>query len=271
MQSHCCPNLKCVWEQMDRAGGSLPHGTDGRDHTGGQSWSCSSSVSMDINQLEVQYDSMRQKQREQTRVVFGPGENKQARGKFYNLPIKTVSVNYTVRESLSFEEDLPVNSVILDFPNKDYIQDGKTPWRTHLDFHRVGLARNLGQKSQVPEDKRSDDQNPQDSSKSRNIPSSKNATTHSHKKYNSEVTTPLACKANELEKTFYSFNNYNHCVPRINKSFSFSNERSSIWASKNRHVSRIAPITTKLDYYPFPHMKTPRKSATAKNLGLYNC
>ncbi|XP_055519845.1 uncharacterized protein LOC129714327 [Leucoraja erinacea] len=275
--SHCCPNLKCIcWEpQTDRSEVCLTHGCDGRGHAAGKYWRRSrlrdSSVLMDINQLEEQYHSMRQRQRQQTQVVFRPDENKRARGEFFDLPIKTVSVNCTVGKALTFEEDLPVNSIVLDFPNKEHIQGGETPWRTHLDIHRVMLAQNPGAMGLVQKGKGSDNQTPQDFLMSKSILPSKGGTSHSHNKPNGETSTHLAWKTDGLEKRFHSFNVHNHCIPQINKRFSFPNERSNIWASKIGHVTRVAPIATKADYYPFPHMKTPRKSATAKSLGLYKC
>ncbi|XP_072110223.1 uncharacterized protein [Mobula birostris] len=271
--SPCCPNLKCGWGQVDRTEVCPDDRTGVCDHTAGRygriSDSGDHSVLMDINQLVEQYDSMRQRQKERTHVVFGSGVSKQARRELFNLPIKTVPVNCPVNKPPALEEDLPVNNIMLAFPNKDYIRDSETPWHIHLDIHRVLLAQKMGQKSQVEEDERSDVQNPQLPVVNRGISVGEGDTSDDDQKSNGDATTVSTCKADELKKTFHSFNIYNHHIPQINKRFSFPNERSNIWASKNGHVTRISPIA-KGDYYPFPHMKTPRKSDTAKGLGLYN-
>ncbi|XP_041039857.1 uncharacterized protein LOC121275979 [Carcharodon carcharias] len=244
-----------------------------RNHSAVKYWQSSSvednSLMMDINELEEQYDSIRQQQKEQTHVVFRTGKSKHANGEFFKLQVKTVSVNCTVRKPKAFEEHLPVNSVTLDFPNKDYTQKDETPWRIHLDIHRVVQGQNVRQMSHLQEKKDIDDRNQQRGSMIRNIPLRKGVTeSYNYKKANGEATTHVACKPNEL-KAIRSFTNHNHNIPKINKRFSFPNERSNIWASKNGLLTKIAPTATKGDYYPFPQMKTPRKSDTAKSLGLY--
>ncbi|XP_067908152.1 uncharacterized protein C9orf152-like [Heterodontus francisci] len=270
--SSCCPKLNCVWEQMVRGKAYLTQ-LNRRNHSAGKYWHSSSvednSILMDINELEEQYDSIRQKQKEQTQVVFRTGKNKLTSGEFFKLQVKTVSVNCTVRKQKAFEECLPINSVTLDFPNKGYTQDGETPWRTHLDIHRVVHAQNKGQKSHLQKNKEPHDRNQQLGSMSKNVPLSKGVIEScNYKRASGEATTIVACKPNEL-KAIHSFTNHNHCIPKINKRFSFPNERSNVWASKNGLVTKITPIATKGDYYPFPQMKTPRKSDTAKSLGLY--
>ncbi|XP_059827786.1 uncharacterized protein LOC132395342 isoform X3 [Hypanus sabinus] len=200
--------------------------------------------------------------------ILRPCVIKHARRDLFNPPIKTVSVNCSVDRPPALEEDLPVNNIMLAFPNKDYIRDSETPWHIHLDIHRMLLAQKTGQKSQVEADERSDVQSPQLPVVSRGT-SDGGDTSDDDQKSNGDATAVSSCKANELKETFHSLYRYNHHIPQINKRFSFPNERSNIWASKNGHVTRISPIT-KGDYYPFPHMKTPRKSDTAKGLGLYN-
>ncbi|XP_067855420.1 uncharacterized protein C9orf152-like [Heptranchias perlo] len=272
--SSCCPKLNCVWEQMVRAKVYVTQVIDRGNHIAGKYWKRNSvednSVLMDINELEEQYDSIRQKQKEQTHIVFRTGERNRTNGEFFNLQVKTVSVNCTVRKPKAFEERLPVNGVTLDFPNKECTQDSGTPWRTHLDIHRLVQAQSTSQKNHVQENKTSDDQNHQLGSMSKNVPFHKGVVeSRNYEIANSEATTDIACKPNELGQTIHSFNNHNHYIPRINKRFSFPNERSNIWASKNGLVTRIVPVTTKMDYYPFPQMKTPKKSDAAKSLGLY--
>ncbi|XP_072911072.1 uncharacterized protein [Hemitrygon akajei] len=272
MLSPCCPNSKCGWGQVDRTEVCPDDRAVECDHTVGRYGRISDSgdhwVLMDINQLEEQYDSMRQRQKEQTHVVFGSGVIKHARRDLFNPPIKTVSVNCSVDKPPALDEDLPVNNIMLAFPNKDYVRDSETPWHIHLDIHRMLLAQKTGRKSQVEADERSDVQSPQLPVVSRGT-SDEGDTSDDDQKSNGDATAVSSCKANELKKTFHSLYRYNHHIPQINKRFSFPNERSNIWASKNGHVTRISPIT-KGDYYPFPHMKTPRKSDTAKGLGLYN-
>ncbi|XP_078088024.1 uncharacterized protein C9orf152-like [Mustelus asterias] len=261
--SSCCPKLTCVWEQIIRGKVYLTQIINRRSHSAVTHWQSSSlednSLLMDINELEEQYDSIRQKQKEQTHVVYRTGKSKHANGEFFKLQVKTVSVNCTVRKPKAFEERLPVNNVTLDFPNKDYTQEGETPWRTHLDIHRVVQMQKVGQTSLFQENKELNEQNQLNKGIIESC---------SYKGANGEATTHVACKSIEL-KAIHSFTNHNHCIPKINKRFSFPNERSNIWASKNGLLTKIAPTATKGDYYPFPQMKTPRKSDTAKSLGLY--
>ncbi|XP_020385969.1 TBC1 domain family member 30-like isoform X1 [Rhincodon typus] len=271
--SSCCPKLTCVWQQMVRGKVYLTQIINRRNHPAVKYQQSSNrednSLLMDINELEEQYDSIRQKQKEQTHVVFRTGKSKHESGEFFKLQVKTVSVNCTVRKPKAFEEHLPVNSVMLDVPNKDYIQDGETPWRTHLDIHRVLQAQNTGQNSQLQENREADDQTQQVASMSKKgLLNKSRIESCNYKRANGEVTAHVTCKSNELKAT-HSFTNHNHCIPKINKRFSFPNERSNIWSSKSGLLTKIAPVATKGDYYPFPQMKSPRKSDTAKNLGLY--
>ncbi|XP_060681612.1 TBC1 domain family member 30-like [Hemiscyllium ocellatum] len=271
--SSCCPKLTCVWQQMVRGKVYLAEIVNRRNYPVAKYQQSSSreekSLLMDINELEEQYDSIRQKQKEQTHVIFKTGKSKHESGEFFKLQVKTVSVNCTVKKPKAFEEHLPVNNVTLDFPNKDYVQDGETPWRTHLDIYRVLQAQNTGQKSHLQANKEPDDQNQQPPSMSNKGLLNKGRTKLCYYKGASgEVTTHITCKPNELKAT-HSFTNRNHCIPKINKRFSFPNERSSVWSSKNGLLTKIVPVAIKGDHYPFPQMKTPRKSDTAKNLGLY--
>ncbi|XP_038654382.1 uncharacterized protein LOC119966561 [Scyliorhinus canicula] len=163
--SSCCPKLTCAWEQMVRGKVYLTQIINRRSQSAAKHRQSSSiedsSLLMDISELEEQYDSIRQKQKEQTHVVFRTGKSKHTEGDFFKLQVKTVSVNCTVRKPKAFEERFPVNNVTLDFPNKDYTQEGETPWRTHLDIHRVVQMQNVGQKSHLQENKELVDRNQQ--------------------------------------------------------------------------------------------------------------
>ncbi|XP_048404062.1 uncharacterized protein LOC125460527 isoform X2 [Stegostoma tigrinum] len=72
--SSCCPKLACIWQQMVRGKVYLTQIINRRNHPAVKYQQSSSrednSLLMDISELEEQYDSIRQKQKEQTHVVF---------------------------------------------------------------------------------------------------------------------------------------------------------------------------------------------------------
>uniref|UniRef100_A0A4W3GWM0 Uncharacterized protein n=1 Tax=Callorhinchus milii TaxID=7868 RepID=A0A4W3GWM0_CALMI len=164
-------------------------------------------------------------------------KSKPASGAFLDLQIKTVTVNCTVRKQKAFVEQLPVKRVTLELPKKDYMQDNYTPWRTHLDLHRVVQAQDCKcHKFQS---------NGKIGLTGGNFPPDQKVFPGSldHTIPNGEATAYMTFRPDELEK-------------------------SHILASKDGLVTR-APSSLRLDYYPFPQLKPPRKSDAAKSLGLY--
>ncbi|XP_007909847.1 uncharacterized protein LOC103190767 isoform X2 [Callorhinchus milii] len=232
------------------------------------------SLLMDINVLQEHYDSIRKRQREQHCITFRSVKSKPASGAFLDLQIKTVTVNCTVRKQKAFVEQLPVKRVTLELPKKDYMQDNYTPWRTHLDLHRVVQAQDCKchkfQSNGKVKEAKENNVNSKIGLTGGNFPPDQKVFPGSldHTIPNGEATAYMTFRPDELEKSNHSFNKHNHCVPKINKRYSLPSERSHILASKDGLVTR-APSSLRLDYYPFPQLKPPRKSDAAKSLGLY--
>ncbi|XP_051543460.1 uncharacterized protein C9orf152-like [Myxocyprinus asiaticus] len=213
-----CSSVTCadVWAQMRKS-----HSQEEDQNT--------TSVRMDIALLKEQYNTIKDKQRRETRVVCFTKEvnHEEISGK--NL-VDIVPVCQAKHSPLTEASVLETQFGFVEDPESG-------PWHTHLDVYRMTHATNGIE----------------------------------HSNHTSNRSRDLTA---ETASTEDSDGNHHLKNSTLNNCITLNSRKLSAPAVLSRQLSfgsyRSCPTPATSRYYPFPQMKCPKKSETARRLGLYS-
>ncbi|CAI5789110.1 Hypothetical predicted protein [Podarcis lilfordi] len=247
-----CLILSFLWEQMVKAYKYMG-GIFLVTHLSKQRASdCSGQpTKMDVSMLEEQYDSLKQKQKLQTHIiVFKTGENETVPGESM---VSAVLINKKMRKAKAFKECAPVKEVSLELPCSENIQDS-SPWRIHLEIHRLAH----GEHQEVPLGAVQKN-NEQVSADSEILSLKERVMTSEELLKGSEQSAGILSEQENSSPAETTDSSYSH----------LTSVTSPAWTHAQISVSKLAPTSNKLPYYPFPQKKTHKISEAARRLGLY--
>ncbi|XP_061443648.1 uncharacterized protein C9orf152 homolog isoform X2 [Rhineura floridana] len=247
-----CLILSFLWEQMVKAYKYMS-GIFLVTHPSKQRASdCSGQpTKMDVSVLEEQYDCLKQKQKLQTHIiVFKTGGNETVPRESM---VNAVLINKKMRKAKAFKECLPIREVSFELPCKEDIQES-SPWRIHLEIHRLAQ----GDHQKIPCD----------------IVQNKNEQFTTDSEILFQKKSIMSCeellKGSEQSVGILSKQENPSPAEKTDSSNSpLTSVTSPIWTHAQISVSKLAPASSKLPYYPFPQKKTPKISEAARRLGLY--
>ncbi|XP_066539748.1 uncharacterized protein C9orf152-like [Hoplias malabaricus] len=236
MSPGCCPSSVCLCEESVIRSGAGKEEETSDDET--------LNTSMDIALLKQQYNSIRDQQRRETRVVYfrKASNNEEISG---NSLVNVVPMRQ-VRPSLMRQTSLQETRF-------DFVRDpDSSPWRTHLGMHRrtcaaIDASQHLHSKFKTSTG---------DSTSSASVVNGE----HSEEISDSSVLLSENCDGvdgNQQQKD-YDSDSRKFSAPAV-----LSRKLSSC-------SSRSTHSTTSSYHYPFPQIKNPRKSEAARRLGLYS-
>ncbi|XP_033021630.1 uncharacterized protein C9orf152 homolog isoform X1 [Lacerta agilis] len=206
---------------------------------------------MDVSMLEEQYDCLKQKQKLQTHIiVFKTGENETISGESM---VSAVLINKKMRKAKAFKEHAPVREVSLELPCSENIQES-SPWRIHLEIHRLAH----GEHQEVPLGA-VQKSNEQVSADSEILSQKERVMTCEELLKGSEQSAGILSEQENLSPAETTDSSYSH----------LTSVTSPAWTHTQISVSKLAPTSSKLPYYPFPQKKTHKISEAARRLGLY--
>ncbi|XP_053266114.1 uncharacterized protein C9orf152 homolog isoform X3 [Podarcis raffonei] len=206
---------------------------------------------MDVSMLEEQYDCLKQKQKLQTHIiVFKTGENETVPGESM---VSAVLINKKMRKAKAFKERAPVKEVSLELPCSENIQDS-SPWRIHLEIHRLAH----GEHQEVPLGA-VQKSNEQVSADSEILSQKERVMTCEELLKGSEQSAGILSEQENSSPAETTDSSYSH----------LTSVTSPAWTHAHISVSKLAPTSSKLPYYPFPQKKTHKISEAARRLGLY--
>ncbi|XP_062377759.1 uncharacterized protein C9orf152-like [Sardina pilchardus] len=242
MLSCCCSNLTCPWKQVIRTDEFRQETVDGRELYTEDSAQTLESTRMDIALLKEQYNWIKEKQRQETRVVVfkKASTNEEIIGK---SPVSVVPMHQEMRRR-PLQRQLSMQEA-----QSDIFQDqGNSLWRTHLGLHRNGCTASYHNQDPI-------------AIQSNLFRDSSLESTESSEKLTSDpeelegsVSLGSSTSGQEAEdgKPTRQFS-----APSV------LSRRSSLIRSRPAQ----APSTAR--HYPFPQLKCPRKSEAARRLGMY--
>ncbi|XP_030625819.1 uncharacterized protein C9orf152-like [Chanos chanos] len=248
MSSCCCSDLTCPWEQVTRSAKFVEEAIyEGQDQDEGFA---SVPTRMDIALLKEQYNWIKEKQRNETRVVMF---KKAASNKEEISGKSLISVVPMCQSNESVVRHKPSREVEFDF-----VRDPeRAPWRTHLGLHRMASTNNCIELQQQPDNVAANQNSAQIDSLSSDRSES-----------NTDSSDKLSLSS-EDPKSDYSLESRTEENPDPTSSRKLSapavlSRQRSFGGYKASHIP-MSPI-----HYPFPHLKCPKKSEAARRLGMYS-
>ncbi|XP_007233944.3 uncharacterized protein LOC103039637 [Astyanax mexicanus] len=238
MSSGCCPSSVCLCEESVIRSGAVPEEETSDDEA---------PTNMDIALLKEQYNSIREKQKRETRVVCfrkAASNNEEISGK----ALVNVVPMRQARRSL-------MRQASLQDTHFDFVRDHESsPWRTHLGMYRRTCA--------------AVDPNQHKHTKVKtSTGDSISSTSVGNGEHSVEITDSSGHLSEECEgvdddkcqKDYSSEETRKFSAPEI-----LTRRLSSSSSCRSNHS------TTSAYHYPFPQLKSPRKSEAARRLGLYS-
>ncbi|XP_017334432.1 uncharacterized protein C9orf152 [Ictalurus punctatus] len=246
MASACCPHWPCPCDQLLK---SAHFGEETRHEQEEHTDSISLPTNMDIALLQEQYNSIREKQKRETRVICfakAPSTNEEISGKSLVNVVPLRQARHTLMRQASVQE--PQFDVVTDPDN--------ATWRTHLGMYRKTCL--------IPDTSQSQPCDHKTSTGDSTSTSTDN-TMHSV-----EVTD----SSDQLSEDCEGYANQHHLSNKLQEDCGSEGFRKfSAPAVLSRQLSCGSSRSTHTPmspYYPFPQLKCPRKSEAARRLGLYS-
>ncbi|XP_072534991.1 uncharacterized protein [Salminus brasiliensis] len=237
MSSGCCPSSACLCEEpVIRSGAGLEEETSDDE----------APTNMDIALLKEQYNSNRDKQKLETRVIYfrkAASNNEEISGKALVNVVPMRQARRSLMRQASVQDT-----------RFDFVRDPDcSPWRTHLGMYRRTCAAVDANQLQHTKVKTSTG----DSASSASVGNGERSV---------EVTDSSGHLSEECEevdgdkwhKDSSSEESRKFSAPEI------LSRRLSSGSSRSNHS------TSSSYHYPFPQLKSPRKSEAACRLGLYS-
>ncbi|XP_057575811.1 uncharacterized protein C9orf152 homolog isoform X2 [Hippopotamus amphibius kiboko] len=224
-----CPALPHFWQLGSRfmAEGSGPQ-APGKGPT------------LSIRLLRAQYEGLRRQQRAQAHAVVLPkGGNMPAPAKSM---VSVVWINKESRHSLSLEEVDPEAEEMLEEADRGCLQAPTSPWRTHLEMHRLVQTFRQETSHQVK---------------------------HKDKFMGSEQRLPGLFKDTQMTQPGTTIPEAAQCGCQVGDTQTKAVGSGLNTGTQGPPSIKKPPGSGKPAHYPFPQRKAPRISQAARNLGLY--
>ncbi|KAG7336296.1 hypothetical protein KOW79_000989 [Hemibagrus wyckioides] len=240
MASACCPHWPCPCDQLLK---SEHLGKEVSDEQEELPDTASLPTNMDIALLKEQYNSIREKQKRETRVICfakASSTNEEISGKSLVNVVPMRQVQHALVRQASVKET-----------QFDFVRDpDNATWRTHLGMYRRTCSIRLYNHKTSNGDSTS---------------TSTDNTVHSV-----EVTD----SSDQLSEHCEGYNNKHHLCNEVQEDCGSEGFRKfsapavlSRQLSCGSYRSTHTPVSP---YYPFPQLKCPKKSEAARRLGLYS-
>ncbi|MCI4374101.1 hypothetical protein PGIGA_G00002160 [Pangasianodon gigas] len=246
MASACCPHWPCPCDQLLKSAHfGEETSREHEEHTD----TTSLPTNMDIALLKEQYNSIKDKQKRQTRVICfakAPSTNEEISGKSLVNVVPMRQARHALMRQASVQE-----------PQFDFVRDpDNATWRTHLGMYRRTCS--------IPDTNQSQPSNHKTSTGDSTSTSTDNAV------HSVEVTD----SSDQLSEDCEGYGNTHHlgnivqidCGSEGFRKFSAPAVLSR-QLSCGSYRSTHPPVS---QFYPFPQLKCPKKSEAARRLGLYS-
>ncbi|XP_026858800.2 uncharacterized protein C9orf152 [Electrophorus electricus] len=243
--SDCCLNLACPCDQAIRSGEFTEETTnDVEDET------ASVLTKMDIALLKDQYDSIRDKQKRETRVIYfkNASNDEEIADKSLVSMVPMQQVKHSLKRQVAFQET-----------HFDFVRDpDSAPWRTHLGmYRRTCLAVDANCLQHVK------------------IKTSTGDSASSCSEGNGERSGEVMDSSDLLSEDCEGVDGNQHLSKNGQKDNGSENSKEySAPAVLSRQLScgshQSSRTSASSYHYPFPQLKCPRKSEAAYKLGLYS-
>ncbi|XP_017562304.1 uncharacterized protein C9orf152 isoform X2 [Pygocentrus nattereri] len=234
MSSGCCSSSVCLCEEsLIRSGAAQEETSDDE----------APDTNMDIALLKQQYNSIKDKQKRETRVVYfkKAANNEEISGKSLVNVVPMRQVRHSLMRQASVQDT-----------RFDFVRDSDSSlWRTHLGMYRRTCAA-IDAKQQQSKDKTSTGDSASVSAGNGD---------HSVEMKDSNDQLPEDCEGVDGNR---QQNDYGFEDSRKFSAPAVLLRQLSSGSSWSTHS------TTSAHHYPFPQHKSPRKSEAARRLGLYS-
>ncbi|KAF7708881.1 TBC1 domain family member 30-like [Silurus meridionalis] len=244
MASACCPHWPCPCDQLLKS-------AQFRQETSSEEEEPTDTTcvptNMDIALLKEQYNSIREKQKRETRVICfakAASTNEEIAGKSLVNVVPMRQARHPLMRQASVQET-----------QFDFVRDlDNATWRTHLGLYRRACS--------IPDTNRFQPSNHKNST---GDSTSTDITVHSV-----EVTDLSDLLSEDCE----GYENRNHVCSKMQEDCESEGFRKfsapAVVARQSSCGSYRSSHTPVSSYYPFPQLKCPKKSEAARRLGLYS-
>ncbi|KAM9488466.1 uncharacterized protein C9orf152-like isoform 1-T2 [Clarias gariepinus] len=246
MASACCPHWPCPCDRLLKSAQFREEASqEQEEHTD----AVSQPSSMDIALLQEQYNSIREKQKRETRVICfakASSTNEEISGKSLVNVVPMRQIRHALTRQDSVQE-----------PLFDFVRDpDNATWRTHLGMYRRTYSITDTKQAQLGNHKTS-------------IGDSTSISTD-----NTVHSVEVTDSSDQLSEDCEGYGNRHHLSKKVQEDCGSDGFRKfSAPAALTRQLSSGSYQSTHTPvspYYPFPQIKCPRKSEAARRLGLYS-